>query len=158
MYLHSRSTGTDFVDIIRQNRHRFPTGVVHSFTGTIEEMVQICEMDLFIGINGCSMKTDENCEVVKAIPIEKMMVETDCPYCDIRNSHSSAPHVKTKFVQKDKAKYDPESPDLQVVRGRNEPCTIVQVVEVIAALKGITTREVADISYANTLRMFNLID
>lgn len=111
MYLHSRSTGTDFVDVIRRNRHRFPTGVVHSFTGTMEEMQQICEMDLFIGINGCSMKTEENCEIVKAIPLERMMVETDCPYCDIRNSHASAPHVKTKFPRKDKGKYDPESSD-----------------------------------------------
>lgn len=38
MYLHSRATGNDFVDIVRANRGRFPTGVVHSFTGTMEEM------------------------------------------------------------------------------------------------------------------------
>ena len=36
------------------------------------------------------MKTAENCEIVKAIPIDRLMVETDCPYCDIRNSHASA--------------------------------------------------------------------
>ena len=64
--------------------------------------------------------------------------------------------MKTKFPRKDKGKYDPASPDFLVVRDRNEPCTIVQVVEVIAALKGITTREVSDSAYANTLRMFNL--
>ena len=38
MYLHCRSTGNDFYDIVKQNRHKFPTGVVHSFTGTIAEM------------------------------------------------------------------------------------------------------------------------
>ena len=102
------------------------------------------------------MKTEENCEVVRAIPVERMMVETDCPYCDIRNSHASAPHVKTKFPRKAKDKYDPTSPDFNIVRDRNEPCTIVQIIEVIAALKGITTQEVADISWANTVRMFNL--
>ena len=90
MYLHSRATGNEFIDIVRQNRARFPTGVVHSFTGTIDEMQQICELDLYIGINGCSMKTEENCQVVKAIPLDRMMIETDCPYCDIRNSHFSA--------------------------------------------------------------------
>lgn len=57
MYLHSRATGSEFIDIIAANRHRFPTGVVHSFTGDLEEMQKICELDLFIGINGCSMKT-----------------------------------------------------------------------------------------------------
>ena len=121
-------------------------------------MQAICELDLFLGINGCSMKTAENCEIVRQIPVERMMVETDCPYCDIRNSHASAPHVQTKFPRKAKDKYDPESTDFFVVRDRNEPCTIVQVVEVIAALKGLTTQEVAQISYENTMRMFGLTE
>jgi len=45
-----------------------------------------------------------------------------------------------------------------VVRDRNEPCTIVQVIEVIAALKEMTTQQVAETAYANTLRMFNLLN
>ena len=139
MYLHSRATGQEFNDIIRQNRQRFPTGVVHSFTGTLEEMQQLCELDLFIGVNGCSMKTAEQCEVVKVIPLDRMMIETDCPYCDIRNSHASAQHVKTKFPSKKKDKYNPAAEEFAIVKDRNEPCTIVQVIEVIAALKGITT-------------------
>ena len=156
MYLHSRATDTEFIDIVRANRHRFSTGVVHSYTGTIEEMKALVDMDLYIGINGCSMKTEELIEVVKAVPIDRLMVETDCPYCDIRNSHASAKYVKTKFPRKAKDKYDPKSDEFSVVRDRNEPCTIVQVIEVIAALKGISTKEVADVSYANTLKMFNL--
>ena len=90
MYLHSRSTGTDFIDIIRANRNRFSTGVVHSYTGDTAEMLALVDLDLYIGINGCSMKTAENLEVVKAVPLERLMVETDCPYCDIRNSHASS--------------------------------------------------------------------
>jgi TatD DNase family protein len=38
------------------------------------------------------------------------MLETDCPYCDIRNSHASAKYVKTKFSKKKKDKYNPEDP------------------------------------------------
>lgn len=97
MYLHSRATGNEFVDIVRANRSRFPGGVVHSFTGTMDEMQQILDLDLFIGINGCSLKTEENLDVVRAIPMERMMVETDCPYCDIRNTHASAKFVQTKL-------------------------------------------------------------
>ena len=35
MYLHSRATGEEFTNIVRVNRHKFSTGVVHSFTGTL---------------------------------------------------------------------------------------------------------------------------
>ena len=90
MYLHSRATGDDFYNIVKENRHKFSTGVVHSFTGTIEEMNKLVDIGLYIGINGCSMKTEELCEMVKHVPLDKMMVETDCPYCDIRNSHAGA--------------------------------------------------------------------
>jgi TatD DNase family protein len=38
MYFHSRATNGDFVRIVSENRHKFSTGVVHSFTGDIEEL------------------------------------------------------------------------------------------------------------------------
>jgi TatD DNase family protein len=38
MYLHSRSTNGDFPRIVRENRHKFSTGVVHSYTGDVEEL------------------------------------------------------------------------------------------------------------------------
>jgi TatD DNase family protein len=57
MYLHSRNTKGDFTRIVRENRHRFSTGVVHSFTGDLEELNDLIAMDLFIGVNGCSLKT-----------------------------------------------------------------------------------------------------
>lgn len=60
MYLHNRNTGNDFYDLVKQNRKRFSSGVVHSFTGTLEELKQILELDLYVGINGCSMKTQQN--------------------------------------------------------------------------------------------------
>jgi TatD DNase family protein len=65
MYLHSRATGREFTDIVKANRHKFTTAVVHSFTGDLQEMQDLVDMNLYIGINGCSMKTEENCEVVK---------------------------------------------------------------------------------------------
>ena len=150
MYLHSRSTEGDFVKIITENRSRFPGGVVHSFTGTADELKAFIDLNLFIGINGCSLKTEENCELVKQIPLDKLMIETDCPYCDIRNSHASSKYVKTRFPQEKKEKYDPE----KMVKDRNEPCTIVQVVEVVAALLGISEEKLTEICWENTLKLF----
>lgn len=50
-------------------------------------------MGFFIGINGCSLKTEENLEVVKRIPLESLMVESDCPWCAIRPSSAAYKHL-----------------------------------------------------------------
>jgi TatD DNase family protein len=76
MFLHNRNTEMDFIHLIRTNRERFKGGVVHSFTGTIEEAREILELDLFIGINGCSLKTEENLKVVQSIPLSRILMET----------------------------------------------------------------------------------
>lgn len=45
------------------------------------------DLGLYIGLNGCSFKTAENCEVVKAVRLDRLMVETDGPWCEVRPSH-----------------------------------------------------------------------
>jgi len=55
----------------------FSTGVVHSFTGSVEEALTIVnDLGLFIGFNGCSLKTEENLKVIEAIPADKIMIGT----------------------------------------------------------------------------------
>jgi TatD DNase family protein len=80
LFLHDRNTVGDFAAVIRKNRGRFSTGVVHSFTGTLEEMQEYVAQGLYIGLNGCSLKTSENIEVAKLVPLDRLMLETDCPY------------------------------------------------------------------------------
>lgn len=72
------------------------------------------------GVNGCSLKTAENLDVVKDIPVERMMIETDSPYCEVKSTHAGISHVKTVWPSKKKERYDPES----IVKGRNEPCSV----------------------------------
>lgn len=69
-------------------------GLVHSFTGTVEEMKGLVALGLDIGVNGCSLKTEENVEVVRQIPLERLQIETDGPWCEMRPSHASAKFLK----------------------------------------------------------------
>lgn len=152
MYLHSRATEGDFVKIVKENRAKFSTGVVHSFTGDDEELQEILDLDLYVGLNGCSLKTKENCDIVKKIPLDRIMLETDCPYCDIRKSHHSSQFVKTQIPRATKKKYKED----KVVKERNEPCTMIQVVEAIAAIKEVSEKELTEAAWENTMRMFKL--
>lgn len=144
MYLHSRNCKEDFVNFIKKNRDKFPNGVVHSYTGCQEELKELLELDLYIGVNGCSLKTEENLEIVKKIPLDKIMLETDSPYCDIRNSHASMKILKNRiFKEKDKKKYNKDF----LVKGRNEPCKILEVALVVSELLDVSVEELSEHAY-----------
>lgn len=131
---------------------------MHSFTGTQEEMERLVELGLDIGVNGCSLKTEENLAVVKAIPLERLQIETDAPWCEIRPSHASSKYlskdsgapVLPKAVKKEKFVQG------AMVKGRNEPCTIGLVAHVVAGVKGVSVEEVCEAAWANTRRMFGM--
>ena len=123
MYFHSRAAELDFLDVIEENKSRYPGGVVHSFTGTQNELDEILKLGLYVGVNGCSLKTEENCKNVKKIPMDRLLLESDCPYCEIRPKSAAAKFVKTKFKKVKKIKYNPKKDKL--VNDRNEPCKIV---------------------------------
>lgn len=107
LFLHMRNACDDFVSIIKpfieNGDIEKGNGVVHSFTGTKEELEKILNLGFYIGINGCSLRSQENLEVASMIPKEKLMIETDAPWCEIRKSHESY-----KFITKYPSKFYPE--------------------------------------------------
>jgi len=149
MFLHNRNTAGDFVRVVRENRNRFSTGVVHSFDGSLEELRALLSLDLYIGVNGCSLKTATNLEVVRAIPDNRLMIETDAPWCGIKNSHAGHLFVQTRWqtTAKEKVKSG-------LVKDRNEPCCLRQVCEVLAVVRHCSWEQVAQSSTKNASDVF----
>jgi len=115
-----------------------------------EEAADYLDQGLYVGITGCSLKTKDNIEVMKTIPSEKLLLETDAPWCDIRPTHAGFKHVKTKFESRKKEKWE----NGLCVKGRNEPANIIQVLEVVAESRGEDVHTLAETVYENTLKLF----
>lgn len=153
LFLHCRAAHEDLLEILNRNKDKFSNrgGVVHSFDGTLEQAKQFIDIGLFIGINGCSLKTVDNLKVAAEIPDEYILIETDAPWCEIRPTHAGFKYVKTKFeAVKKKEKWLETS----MIAGRCEPAQIIQVAEVLAGIKSRPVEELSEFFYQNTLRLF----
>ena len=68
------------INILKENRGKFSQAVIHSFDSNLEELKKFVELGCYIGINGCSLKTEDNLSVLKEIPLDKILIETDAPW------------------------------------------------------------------------------
>lgn len=152
LFLHCRNSFDDFYAIVSRNREKIKAGgVVHSFDGTLAQAMQLIAFGFCIGINGCSLKTDDQLKTVARIPSDKILVETDCPWCSIRSSHAGSKLIKTKFpTVKRKEKWTKDT----LIDGRYEPAQIVQVVEVLAAVRNESIESLAAQFHGNTMKLF----
>ncbi|EIE19330.1 Mg-dependent DNase [Coccomyxa subellipsoidea C-169] len=151
MFLHLRAAAEDFLEVLQEQHSSMPAGVVHSFDGSAAELQSLLSFpSVYIGVNGCSLKTEENLAVAASIPDDRLMLETDCPWCEIRPSHASRAHVKTALPAKDKKKHDDEC----LVKGRNEPCNLVQVLEAVSGLRGVDAAKLSEIVWRTTCSVF----
>lgn len=126
---------------------------MHSFTGSQAEMEELVSMGLYIGVNGCSLKTPENVAVAKAIPLDRLMLETDAPWCSITSTHASHAHVPKDLTVVEKVK--PEKFVVgKGVKGRNEPVEVVTIAHVLAGIRGEPVEQVAKAAWDNTIKVF----
>uniref|UniRef100_A0A2H1VER8 Deoxyribonuclease TATDN1 n=1 Tax=Spodoptera frugiperda TaxID=7108 RepID=A0A2H1VER8_SPOFR len=152
LFLHCRAAADDLVAILARNRDSVVGGVVHSFDGSEDALQKILDLGMYIGINGCSLRTQESLEVVTKIPRDRLMIETDCPWCEVKPTHPGYTHVVTKFPTVKKEKYNVGSNNQ--VKGRNEPVNIVHVLEILAAVRKENLDELATAIYDNTNKLF----
>lgn len=109
-------------------------------------------MGLYIGLNGCSLKTEENLVAARAVPLDRLMVETDAPWCSVTSTHASAKFLPaTPLIEKVKPEKFVEG---KGVKGRNEPAEVVTIAHVLAGVRNEPLEELAAAVYANTLRLF----
>jgi TatD DNase family protein len=128
--LHTRNSIQDTIDIIKELHDGRLRGVFHCFSGTLEEAQQIISMENFyLGIGGTvTYKNSQLPEVLKEIPLKKIMLETDAPYL------SPVPY-----------------------RGkRNESSYIPIIAERLAEVKRVTLGEVAQLTTANAEALFRI--
>jgi TatD DNase family protein len=83
LFLHQRDAHHDFFAILKRYRHRVPAAVVHCFTDTEDALRDYLDLDCHIGITGwiCDERRGAHLrEMVKLIPTNRLMLETDAPY------------------------------------------------------------------------------
>ena len=127
--IHEREAHADMLDIIR-NAARGLNGVFHCFSGSVETAREYLKMGFYISVAGpvTFPKSVKTKEVAKAVPLDRLLVETDSPYL---------------------------TP--QPFRGkRNEPAYVRLVAEEIANLRDISLAELAETTTANVRRLFNI--
>ncbi|HVT36625.1 MAG TPA: TatD family hydrolase, partial [Nevskiaceae bacterium] len=134
LFLHQRDAHVDFLPILREHRAALAEVVVHCYTDTRAALAEYLALDCHIGITGwvCDQRRGSALrEIVRDIPDERLLIETDAPYL--------LPHTAPKSASR-----------------RNEPCFLPYVVETLAAQRGQSVEHVARITARNARDFFRL--
>ncbi|KAH8655266.1 hypothetical protein BX600DRAFT_469412 [Xylariales sp. PMI_506] len=157
LFLHCRAAFDDFVAVVTPYLDRLPRrGLVHSFVGTRAQMEALVALGFDISVNGFSFQDRESLDMVAAIPLDRLQIETDAPWGEIKGTSEVAKRYLVNApplpANKKRDKWDPTC----MVKERNESCAIERVAYVVAGLKGISVEEVAEAAYTNSINMFDL--
>lgn len=129
LVIHSRDSFEEVYQVIKRNEHKNLKGIFHSFTGTLEEAERLLQFDgFYLGINGVvTFKKSTLPEVLKNVPLERIVLETDSPYL------TPAPN-----------------------RGkRNESANVKDTLLKLAAIYQCSPENIAEITTMNALKIFS---
>jgi TatD DNase family protein len=133
LFLHERDAHERFLEILRAHLAPHVKAVAHCFTGTAEEAARYLDLGLFIGITGwiCDERRGRHlADVVKHVPLDRLMLETDAPFLTPRTL--------------------PGRPQ------RNEPAFLPEVLRAVAAALGKSEAEVAEATTRTAREFFGL--
>lgn len=128
--IHNREATADIVTILKEENAAEVGGIMHCFSGSVEVAKECVDMNFYISLGGpvTFKNAKKPKEVAQEIPLNKLLIETDCPYL--------APHP---------------------YRGkRNEPSYVKLVAEQIAELKGLSFEEVSQVTTENAKILFGI--
>jgi len=133
--LHCRKAHDDLIELITTNYKLQTTrlrGVVHSYTGTVEQAQTFMKLGLYVGFNGLILKDvpalPKPEEVIASIPLDHIVLETDSPYL-----------------------VPP-----QAGKERNEPMFVKFIAEEIARIKNVSFKEIAEVTTQNARNLFGI--
>ena len=123
--IHSRDAHNDTLEILKKHK---PKGVLHCFSGSVEVMNEALKLGMYIGLGGAVTFKNARVplEVAKSVPLERLLLETDCPYM-----------TPVPFRGK-----------------RNQSTYISYVAEKIAEVKNLTKEEVLTAANNNAHKLF----
>ena len=133
LFMHSRDAHPRFFQVVQH--HGVKKGAAHCFTGERDELRAYLELDLYIGITGwiCDERRGTHLvELVREIPRDRLLVETDAPYLTPRTLR---PQPRAR---------------------RNEPAFLPHIVAAVAAALGRPAHELAAETAGNALAFFGL--
>ena len=157
LFLHCRNAFETFIEVLSPYTPKLARkGLVHSFVGTIPQMQQLLDLGLDISVNGFSFKSTESLEMVAALPLDRLHLETDAPWGEIKTtSELAVRYCKFAPVAPGSKKRD-EWDKKFMVKERNESCLISRVAFIVAGIKGVGVEEVAEAAWKNSVRLFAL--
>ena len=138
LFLHERAAFDRFIAILKEHSS-LPEGVVHCFTGQLKEVKTYLEMGYYIGFTGAITDMRRFAaleEVVRYVPLDRMLIETDAPFMMPKN----VPTRQLSYHQ----------------QRRNEPAFLPYVAQTIAHYKGVSLKAVADKTRENAEALFKL--
>ena len=133
LFLHSRDAHPRFAELLRH--HQVKDAVAHCFTGERAELLAYLDLGLYVGITGwiCDERRGRHLlELVREIPRDRLLLETDAPYLTPRDMH---PQPKAR---------------------RNEPAFLPHILKAVARALGRPEAEVAAETMRNARRLFRL--
>ena len=130
LVIHDREAHGDTLEILKRTNAKEVGGILHAFSGSVEMAMEVIKLGFYIGLGGpVTFKNARKAvEVAQAIPLEYLVIETDCPYM-----------APVPFRGK-----------------RNEPMLVQHTAAKIAELRGISVEELIEATYQNGKRIYRI--